>query len=303
MPELPEVETVVKGLQLLLSGKKISEVVINYEKTFLVENSQGIFAPAASSVSRLLKNSTIISVKRRAKHIVFRLDNDYSMVAHLKMTGQMVIRGQKNFGAGHPNDSLVGNLPDRSTRAIFYFIDGTTLYFNDQRKFGWIKIVPTKKVNDQDLFKAIGPEPLDPLFTAKNFILCLRKRNSSKIKPVLLDQAIIAGVGNIYADESLWAASIHPETTVREITDSQLEKLYTKLRAVLTLSIDYGGSTDKNYVDATGKKGSYLQFANVFRRQKAPCPRCKTEIIKLKVAGRGTHICPSCQVVKRGSGV
>lgn len=300
MPELPEVETVTRGLRFLLPGKKISNVTFCYEKAVLIENRQGHFVPNHNDILRLLDNSTVVSVERRAKHIIVGLDNNYSMIIHLKMTGQMVIRGQKNFGAGHPNNSLVGNLPDNSTRVIFDFTDGTVLYFNDQRKFGWIKLVPTIRVSDQDYFKSIGPEPLNPLFDAENFIRQLRRRNKSKIKPVLLDQTIIAGVGNIYADESLWAAGIHPETPVEKISETQLNTLFNELRKVLQVSIDNGGSTDKNYVDVSGKRGSYLQFANVFRRQNTPCPRCGRTITKLKVAGRGTHICPSCQVIRKG---
>jgi formamidopyrimidine-DNA glycosylase len=156
-------------------------------------------------------------------------------------------------------------------------------------------LIPTAEVPMIDFFQKVGPEPLAEDFTAQDFIDRIRHRPRSTIKAVLLDQTVVAGIGNIYADESLWAAKIHPLAHVSDLTDAQLQKLYHGLIAVLKLSIKKGGSTDKNYVDAEGKRGSYLTFANVFRREGKPCTRCGTTIIKLRVAGRGTHICPHCQ--------
>jgi len=222
------------------------------------------------------------------------------------------LAGVERFGAGHPNDSLVGELPDKSTRVIFDLaredaqddVKGSTfhnlriearLFFNDQRKFGWVRLIPTLEVPNIDFFQRVGPEPLGADFTAKDFIERLNKRPKSNIKAVLLDQTIIAGVGNIYADESLFAAQIHPVRRVTDLDDRQKELLFHELRRVLELSIQKGGSSDRNYVDAEGKKGSYLTFAQVFRREGQPCARCATPIIKTRVAGRGTHTCPSCQ--------
>ncbi len=144
-------------------------------------------------------------------------------------------------------------------------------------------------------FQKAGPEPLAADFTAADFADRLKRRSKSGIKAVLLDQTVVAGIGNIYADESLWGAKIHPETKVADIPASKVKALYTALQAVLKLSIEKGGSTDRNYVNHEGKRGSYLTFANVFRREGKPCPRCGTPIVKLRVAGRGTHICPHCQ--------
>jgi formamidopyrimidine-DNA glycosylase len=236
-------------------------------------------------------------VRRRAKVLIIDLSSNYSLIIHLKMTGQMVFRasGGQHFGAGHPSGSLVGELPDKSTRVIISFKDAK-LFFNDQRKFGWMRLLPTPEVETLDFFQKVGPEPLAADFTADDFVLRLMRRSRSGIKAVLLDQTIVAGVGNIYADESLWGAKIHPETRVEDVPPRQLKALYHALQAVLKLSIEKGGSTDRNYVDHEGKRGSYLTFANVFRREGKPCPRCGTAIIKLRVAGRGTHICPKEQV-------
>lgn len=287
MPELPEVETVRIGLERLLPGKRIKTVVFDWPKGF---------PNTPADVDAFLVGATVTAVKRRAKVLLIELSTNYSLVIHLKMTGQLVFRGVKRvFGAGHPNQSLVGNLPDKSTRVTFTFADGDRLFFNDQRKFGWVRLLPTAEVPMIDFFQKVGPEPLAADFTAKDFITRVRRRNGSGIKAVLLDQTVVAGIGNIYADESLWGAKIHPLEKVVDISDARLEKLYQKVVAVLRLSIEKGGSTDKNYVDAEGKRGSYLTFANVFRREGKACPRCGTTIIKTRVAGRGTHLCPVCQ--------
>ena len=153
-------------------------------------------------------------------------------------------------------------------------------------------------VEQMPFFQKVGPEPLDPKTKSEEFIQRVRRRSGSMIKPVILDQAVIAGVGNIYADECLWAAHIHPETRSGKLSDEQLNTLFIELVKILQLSIDQGGSTDRNYVDAEGRKGNYLKFANVFRREGQACHRHPgQEILKIRVAGRGTHICPVCQVV------
>lgn len=287
MPELPEVETVRVGLGRLLPGRKVKKVWHDWPKSF---------PNAPADVEQFLVGASILEVRRRAKVLVIDLSSDYSLVIHLKMTGQLVFRGSaERFGAGHPSRSLIGDLPDTSTRVVLTFQDGSQLFFNDQRKFGWMRLMPTLEVAQLDFFQKVGPEPLAADFTPEQFAGRLQRRAKSGIKAVLLDQTVIAGVGNIYADESLWGAKIHPETKVQDIPPAKVRALYTELRSILTLAIEKGGSTDRNYVDAEGKRGSYLSFARVFRRQGKPCPRCGTTIIKLKVASRGTHICPKCQ--------
>jgi formamidopyrimidine-DNA glycosylase len=160
-----------------------------------------------------------------------------------------------------------------------------------------MKLLPTLEVPTIDFMKKVGPEPLEADFTAKEFTERFKRRSKTSIKAALLDQTVIAGVGNIYADESLWGAKIHPQRLVNTITDAEFKKLYLELRSVMNLAIEKGGSTDKNYVNAEGRRGSYMDFARVFRREGKPCPRCGTTIIKFKAAGRGTHICPHCQTL------
>lgn len=367
MPELPEVETVRRGLLRLIVGKTIAHVSFDTPKSF---------PNPASEVDQFLVGATVTAVHRRAKVLLIELSSGYTLVTHLKMTGQLVYMangrwqmedgknkkpianshipnaaGEARWGGGHPNDSLVGELPDKSTRVILEFDSpkigngfepdtrkqrsveqavgtlpsastgagdavagqeiwrsfwlrqkacqiGPCLFFNDQRKFGWMRLIPTISVPEIDFMKRLGPEPLEDSFTAEVLYERFQRRKNTSIKAALLDQSVVAGIGNIYADESLWGARLHPSTLVRDLQASSIKYLASEIKAVMLLSIKKGGSTDKNYVDAEGKKGSYLQFANVFRLEGQPCPRCGTTIEKIRVAGRGTHICPRCQVLQ-----
>ena len=294
MPELPEVETVRRGLQRLIVHKKVIQVTHDTPKSF---------PNAESDVQEFLIGATILEARRRAKVLLIDLDTKYTLVIHLKMTGQIVFDSASSrkaspssrWGAGHPNDSLINSLPDKSTRVEFTFEDGSKLFFNDQRKFGWVKLYPTIEVPNIDFMKRVGPEPLEDDFTPEQFAERFKRRVRTNIKVALLDQSVIAGVGNIYADESLWGARIHPKRLVGSLSTKELKDLYTQVRVVMNLSIDKGGSSNSTYRDAEGNKGSYMQFANVFRREGQPCNRCGTIIEKSRVAGRGTHTCPICQ--------
>lgn len=289
MPELPEVETVRRGLDRLIPNKQVASVWHDWPKSF---------PNASADVEQFLIGATITEVDRRAKVLLIRLSTNYTLVIHLKMTGQLVfVDDAQRFGAGHPNDSLIGNLPDKSTHVYLTFSDKSRLFFNDQRKFGWVRLIPTPEVMNLDFFKKVGPEPLAADFTWQAFRKRLQRRPKSGIKAVLLDQTVVAGIGNIYADESLWGAKLHPLRSVHSLSDKDIKTLFTELQAVLTLSIEKGGSTDRNYVNAEGKRGSYIDFARVFRREGKTCPRCGHEIIKTRVAGRGTHLCPHCQKI------
>lgn len=289
MPELPEVETIRRGLKKLLIGKKIVRVdCLDSPKSFPND---------LLTVSQFMNDARVIDVRRRAKVLFIDLDTKYTMMVHLKMTGQLVFVGSERWGGGHPSDSLVGTLPDRFTRVVITFDDHSHLFFNDLRKFGWVKLLPTEEIPMLSFMQRVGPEPLDESLTSTRFIARLRRHNNTSIKAAILNQTVIAGVGNIYADESLWCACIHPATYVNKLSDAQLAELLVCIRKVMQLSIDNGGSTDKNYVDAQGRKGNYLSFAHVFRREGYPCERHPDTLIeKIRVAGRGTHICPVCQV-------
>ncbi|MBP7837643.1 bifunctional DNA-formamidopyrimidine glycosylase/DNA-(apurinic or apyrimidinic site) lyase, partial [Candidatus Saccharibacteria bacterium] len=290
MPELPEVETVKRGLEKLLIGHTFKRVTSDNPKSF---------PNAPADVDQFLIGAAVTNIRRRAKVLLIDLSSAYTLVIHLKMTGQIVYRGEDNFGAGHPNDSLIGELPDRSTHVEVWLNNKAKLYFNDQRKFGWVRLIPTVEVPNIDFMKKVGPEPLEDSFTAKDFVQRLQRRKGSTIKAAILDQTVLAGIGNIYADEGLWGAKIHPAARVRDVPLAKLKKLFSELQYVLRLSIEKGGSTDRNYVDAEGKRGSYIDFARVFRKEGMPCQRHPNQLIeKIRVASRGTHICPKCQVLK-----
>jgi len=287
MPELPEVETVRRGLSELIIGKAVASAANDTPKSF--PNTQ-------TDVKQFMIGAKVTAIRRRAKVLMIDLSTEYSLVIHLKMTGQLVYVGTKDrFGAGHPNDSLVNALPDKSTRVTIGFDDDSQLFFNDQRKFGWVKLMPTLEIPNLPFMKKVGPEPLEAEFTPQQFRDRFTRRARTNIKAALLDQSVVAGVGNIYADEALWGAKIHPTRLTGSITDDEFESLYTELREVMNLSIEKGGSSNRNYVNAEGKRGSYMDFARVFRREGLPCPRCGTTIEKSRVAGRGTHVCPYCQ--------
>ncbi len=314
MPELPEVETVRRGLERLIIGRVIKRAEHDTPKSF---------PNASKDVDQFLTGATVSEVRRRAKVLLIDLSTEYTLVIHLKMTGQLVFVGKNlangqwnmedgetsnsnsqipiaadnvRFGAGHPSDSLIGQLPDKSTRVSLEFQDGSWLYFNDQRKFGWMRLLPTVEVPNIDFMKKVGPEPLDSEFTAQEFAARFARRARTNIKAAILDQTVVAGVGNIYADESLWGAKIHPKTLVGKLTPKDFGHLFDELREVMNLAIEKGGSSNHTYINAEGKKGSYMDFARAFRREGLPCPRCQTTIAKFRVAGRGTHVCPVCQV-------
>lgn len=286
MPELPEVETVRRGLATLIIGKTIRSETHDTEKGF---------PNPPHDVTTFLIGAEIIDVRRRAKVLMIDLSTHYSLLIHLKMTGQLVFVGETRFGAGHPNDSLIHDLPDKSTRVTLEFTDGSKLFFNDQRKFGWMRLMPTIEIPNIDFMQKVGPEPLADDFTPEEFMQRFTRRARTTIKAALLDQSVVAGVGNIYADESLWGAKIHPSRLVGSLSEQDFATLFTELRTVMNLAVEKGGSSNHTYVNAEGKKGSYMNFARVFRREGLACPRCGTTIEKLRVAGRGTHICPHCQ--------
>ena len=288
MPELPEVETVRLGLQEFLPGQAILSINTDWANSLPI---------ADELIENYLLNAKVESVKRRGKLIIMPLTSKYSLLIHLKMTGQLVYRPNsgKGFGGGHPNDSLIDKLPNKSTRVTIKLSDGI-LFFNDQRKFGWVKLEKSQGLYRNNAFLSkLGPEPLEDSYTFELFNAAIQRHPNTSIKAAILDQTVLAGVGNIYADESLFAARIHPLTKAGLVSTIKLKRLYKSIREVMSLSISLGGSSDRNYVDAKGNKGSYLKFAKVFRKEGSPCPECGGVIKKIRAAGRGTHICPRCQ--------
>lgn len=291
MPELPEVETIRAGLKLGIVGQKIRGVYVMNESTFL--------APM-DLIEQVVVGQRISSVDRRGKVLIWNLENDYSLLFHLKMTGQVVLvkADGERFAGGHPTASMEQALPDRSTRVVFELELGDRVFYNDQRKFGWIKLVETVHVELDGLIARMGPEPLSAAFDVKCLMLKVKGHPRAPIKAVILDQSTVAGVGNIYADESLHLAKIHPARLAGSLSAAEIKRLHGAIREIIALGIEHGGTSFTHYVNALGGKGDYLDHARVFRRQGQPCDVCGVEIIKMRVAGRGTHVCPRCQPLK-----
>lgn len=275
MPELPEVETIRRGLLKCVLHKKLVRIV-------KAEGPSPAFIP-----------TELIALRRFGKALVMDFDDGWSLMIHLRMTGQLIWVGKERFAGGHPSENFVAELPNKQTRVIFEFEDGK-LFFNDQRKFGFVKKMRTEEVEKDDFIKKLAKEPWQ--MAAGELYEKLQRHKKAPIKAMLLDQTIICGLGNIYADEALYAAGIHPETLAGNLSFDEVEKIILSACKVMDKSIAAGGSTMATYVRPDGTRGDYLdKFAKVFHREGKLCERCGTEIVKIKVAGRGTHICPKCQ--------
>lgn len=281
MPELPEVETIRRGLVDLVLNKKITNLAILCEKSFRGNRD-------------FILGQKIIEIKRRGKALLIHLDNNMWMMVHLRMTGQLIFVGETKFAAGHPDGGFTEKMPGRHTRVFFDFEDGSKLFFNDQRKFGFIAVYDELGLVNDRFLNNLAPEPWD--MTRDGFWEMLQRHKNAPIKAVILDQSNIAGVGNIYADEGCYYAQILPWRKVSTLKRKEADLLLEGLRKVMQASIDSGGSTMKDYVKADGTRGNYLEkFAQVFRRDGLECARCGGEIQKTRTAGRGTHYCAGCQ--------
>ena len=282
MPELPEVETIRRGLKDYIVGKKIVGMDVLCEKS-----CQGDIAKAVGR--------KVTAIRRYGKALIIDLEGGVSLMIHLRMTGQLIYDGVERYAAGHPSENFVDKLPNKQTRVVIKFADGT-LFFNDQRKFGFVKVILTNDVEKDGFICKLAKEPW--YMAADELYAKLQRHPKSCIKAVILDQTVVCGLGNIYADEALYVAKIHPLKRAGELTQSEAERSLVAARKVMDESIDSGGSTMATYVRADGTRGDYLEkFAKVFRKEGQECPRCGEKIVKIRVAGRGTHVCPKCQSI------
>jgi formamidopyrimidine-DNA glycosylase len=291
MPEGPEVETIRRGLELGVVSQEIMQVDVFNERSFL--------APS-NLIDQMVVGASINHVRRYGKVLVWELSNGYALMFHLKMTGQMVLvkSDGERFAGGHPSESMRLDLPDRSTRVVFGFASGDRLYFNDQRKFGWVKLVPTAEVALDALVGRLGPEAVSDGFSVAYLAGQLARHARAPVKAVVLAQSTVAGVGNIYADESLHLARIHPKRLAGSLGPAEVKRLHGAVREIIAAGIEHGGTSFAHYVNSLGGKGDYLEHARVFRREGQPCPVHPGVMIeKIRVAGRGTHVCPKCQVL------
>ncbi len=272
MPELPEVETIRRDLDKELKGRKILRLKF-YDWAKMLK-------PSPDEVARAIEGKKIRDFGRRAKLLLMHLDNGTTIAIHLKLSGQIFLR--------KPTDP-----PDKFTHIILEFDKGEELRFNDLRKFGFMKVIKDRVELDK-LLAEFGPEPFTKGFNLVSFKNVVTK-SSRAIKTVIMDQQKISGVGNIYADEALWRAKIHPEKIAEKLTENNLKDLYDAILYVLKQGIADRGTSVDRYLDIYAEKGGHAKNLKVFRLDGEPCPRCGTEIRKIRVGGRGTHFCPNCQ--------
>ncbi len=277
MPELPEVETIVRGLREPLVGRQFTGVRVGWEKLIARPRPELAEGPSAEEFKRGLVGQRILGVKRRGKYLIFVLSGGGSLIAHLRMTGRLLIKSR-------------GDELDKHDHLIFELDDGRELRFNNVRKLGRVYLVD----DENKIVGKLGPEPLDDDFTPADFAALLSARRGM-IKSLLLNQRFMAGVGNIYADEALFAACIHPERRADTLTVEEIEHLYGAIRQVLRQGIENGGTTLSAYRDAEGREGRNQEYLQVSRNTGQPCPRCGTPIKRTVVGGRGTYFCPRCQ--------
>ncbi|NLL19860.1 MAG: bifunctional DNA-formamidopyrimidine glycosylase/DNA-(apurinic or apyrimidinic site) lyase [Clostridia bacterium] len=273
MPELPEVETVKRSLAEKLIGEKIVEIDIYY--------SGNIREPEPELLREMLRGNTFQKINRRGKYLIFSLSGDLALVVHLRMTGQLLY--------------VEPTLPvDKHTHLVFSLSGGQELRYVDLRKFGTFDLVPQGELKFHKGLSILGMEPLSPEFTVEWLAEQLHQKNRS-IKNVLLDQTIIAGIGNIYADEILFEARIHPETIAGELNQEQITVLQQAVVKMLNLGITHRGTSIRNYVDGDGRQGGFQELLRVYGRKGNACELCGQPIAKTKVQGRGTYFCPYCQ--------
>lgn len=272
MPELPEVETVRQGLRALILNKTIANIDILWPK--IVVNDQVFF-------KQTLLGQTFKEIDRRGKYLLFRLSHQLTLVSHLRMEGKYRLVPQDQPLAKH-------------THVIFNFTDGTALRYLDVRKFGRMQLIPTGAENTVPGLNQLGPEPTAATFKVAAFTTALQRHHKA-IKPVLLDQHVVAGLGNIYADEVLWQSQIHPLQPANQLTTKQIQTLHQAIIAEMQRAIAAKGTTIRSYTDAYGASGGFQLALAVYGREGEPCQRCGTAIVKTKVGQRGTHFCPNCQ--------
>lgn len=297
MPELPEVETTTQGLKKTILGLTIKDVW-----TDLSTKDRRQFDAVANpkyflSFKKAIKNKKFISVERAAKNILINLSNGKTILIHMKMTGHLLY-GKYKFSKEDKKWTPQGNSPlsdsyNRFIHFVFTLSNGKYLAFSDARKFGKITLLDTKIAHDSRHLKSIGPDPLDKQFTITNLKSQILKKPNSKIKIALMDQKIIAGIGNIYSDEILWRAEIHPERKTSEIKESEIKKMFKAIKDILSKGIYFGGDSMSDYRNLFGEKGKFQLHHKAYRRTGEKCRKmgCKGIILRKKINGRSAHFC------------
>lgn len=289
MPELPEVETIKLGLQKYLIGRKIKDVQVKIPKMFAGNKKDVIGAK-------------IVGLRRIGKGLIIELDNGFVLAVHLKMTGQLIYRDAKSENIKLSPKTGSTTLPSKYSHIIFTLDSNANLYYNDLRRFGWIKVVKKDELMKIPFFQEMGPEPfvappsaLAPKFLTLALFSEIVKKGNIPIKVLLMDQKRIGGIGNIYANDALFEAKIDPRRSAKQISPEEIKRLYEAIFNVIKKSLQYGGSSDENFVNALGQEGNYQNHTLVYGKEGKPCKVCRNPIEKIKLGGRGTYFCPVCQ--------
>ncbi|MFD1409941.1 DNA-formamidopyrimidine glycosylase [Kroppenstedtia eburnea] len=273
MPELPEVETVKRTLQKLITGKTVEEVKVSLPRILQEPPDPQLFG-------EMLKGRKVTGVERRGKFLRIFFD-PWVLVSHLRMEGRYSLESAETPVAKH-------------THVIFRFTDGTELRYRDVRQFGTMHLWPKGEELNLPPLRKLGPEPLSEAFTLAGFAAGLAKRKTN-IKALLLNQEFLCGLGNIYVDEALFTAGIHPERRVQSLDSDEVKRLYKSIRSTLVKAVEAGGSSVRSYVDGNGEMGMFQLQIQVYGKKGEPCLHCGHPIERRVVAGRGTHFCPECQ--------
>jgi formamidopyrimidine-DNA glycosylase len=277
MPELPEVETIRSQLEKLIVGKKIEEVEVGLPRMVKLPLDR---------FRKSVVGSRVKSVKRRAKILIFDLSNSWSILIHLKLSGRLIFR--KKGEALKDEDTKWNHL-------IYYFSDGSKLFHNDLRQFGYVKLIETDKLIDFFKKEKLGPEPLEKDFTFGDFLAILKRKPKTKIKQFLMDQQNIAGIGNLYSDEILFFAKVHPLRKIADLKPEESKKIFEGIKKILPEALKFQGSSVDLYLTAFGKEGEYAPRLKVYGREGEKCEKCGRTIARLKIGGRSAHYCLKCQ--------
>ena len=308
MPELPEVQTTVNGLKNHIIGLRIRDIWSNYRSDYY-KGSKTIKDPVYFAYfKKEIAGKKIVSIDRRAKNILIGLEKGSTILVHLKMTGHLLL-GRYSFNSKNKKDPWEPMEPEalkdpynRHIRLAFSLSNDRHLALSDVRRFAKVALIPTDLAHDSSHLSGIGPEPLEKSFTLNRFVERLMIHPAGKIKQVLIDQTIVAGIGNIYADESLWRAGLNPAEQVRNLGGHDIKRLYAAVQSTLKNGIDFGGDSMSDYRNVHGEKGAFQEHHCAYRRTSERCMRkgCKGIIARTVIGGRSTHYCPFHQKM-RGS--
>ena len=274
MPEMPEVETVRRTLLPLIKGKTIKEVTVWYPK---------IITGDAKEFKQQLVGKKITTIDRYAKYLLIRLSGNLTVVSHLRMEGKYRL-------------VKINTKKDKHDHVQIVFSDNSALRYNDVRKFGRMQLIKTGTEREKTGISKLGAEPNSAAFTV-SYLQNGLARKKKNIKNTLLDQSVVAGLGNIYVDEVLWETKIHPLSQANTIPAEKVAQLHDNINSLIELAIAERGTTIHTYLDANGKTGGFQKMLQVYGHKGEPCVRCGTPLEKIKVNGRGTTFCPKCQVI------